>query len=137
MKVKAFTKEDKKYVTAYDVEKSRDIIRDMRDDESTPADYLLTAANCLQGVYHAEVVNAAARVACNRRVWDAYSVGSGDLDVYVEGLAKVEYFDGSRYGVAYVEMGAYLSDIWQLTGSDVDDATTTSMFYLTWYKMNQ
>lgn len=137
MKVKAFTKEDKKYVTAYDVEKSRDIIRDMKEDESTPAEYLEMAAKCLAGVYHAETITAAARVSCNRRVWDAYSVGSGDLDVYIEGLAKVEYQDGSRYGSAYVEIGAYLSDIWQLTGSDEADATTTAMFYLTWYKMNQ
>lgn len=137
MKVKAFTKEDKKYVTAYDVEKSREIIRDMKEDESTPAEYLKTAAKSLECVYHAEIINAAARVSCNRRVWDAYSVGSGDLDIYIEGLAKVEYFDGSRYGSAYVEIGAYLSDIWQLTGCNEDDATTTSMFYLTWYKMNQ
>jgi hypothetical protein len=136
MKVKAFTKEDKKYVTAYDVEKSREIIRDMKEDESTPAEYLETAAKSLKGVYHAEIINAAARVACNRRVWDAYSAGSQDLDIYVEGLAKVEYNDGNRYRVAYVEIGAYLSDIWQLTGSEEDDATTTSMFYLTWYNMS-
>lgn len=136
MKVKAFTPEDKKIVTAYDVEKSREIIRDMREDESTPAEYLGIAARSLRGVYHADIVNATARVACNRRAWDAYSVGSGDLDVYIEGLAKVEYRDGSRYGAAYVEIGAYLSDIWQLTGSDDEDATTTSFFYLTWYKKN-
>lgn len=132
MKVKAFTKEAKKYVTAYDVEKSRDIIRDMKEDESTPADYLLTAAKCLNGVYHADVIQADARMECNRRVWDAYSAGSQDLDVYIEGLAKVEYNGGS----AYVEIGAYLSDIWQLTGSEEDDATTTGMFYLTWYNMS-
>ena len=136
MKVKAFTKEDKKYVTAYDVEKSREIIRDMKEDESTPAEYLETAARSLKGVYHAEIINAAARVSCNRRVWDAYSVGSQDLDIYVEGLAKVEYNDGNSDRVAYVESGAYLSDIWQLTGSEEDDATTTSMFYLTWYNMS-
>ena len=136
MKVKAFTPEDKKIVTAYDVEKSREIIRDMREDESTPAEYLETAARSLGGVYHADIVNATARVACNRRAWDAYSVGSGDLDVYIEGLAKVEYFDGGRYGAAYVEIGAYLSDIWHLTGSDDEDITTTGFFYLTWYKQN-
>lgn len=137
MKVKAFTKEDKKYVTAYDVEKSREIIRDMKEDESTPAEYLETAAKSLKGVYHAEIINAAARVSCNRRVWNAYSAESQDLDIYVEGLAKVEYNDGKRYRVAYVEIGAYLSDIWQLTGSEEDDATTTSMFYLTWYDMSR
>lgn len=136
MKVKGFTKEAKKYVTAYDVEKSREIIRDMKEDESTPAEYLETAAKSLKGVYHADVIQADARMECNRRVWDAYSAGSQDLDIYVEGLAKVEYNDGSRYRVAYVEIGAYLSDIWQLTGSEEDDATTTSMFYLTWYNMS-
>lgn len=136
MKVKAFTNEDKKCITAYDLEKSRELIRDMREDESTPAEYLLTAAKCLRGVFHADIINAGARVACNRRAWDAYSAGSGDLDIYLEGLAKVEYNTGSGYGSAYVEIGAYLSDIWQLTGSEDGDATTVSMFYQTWYKMS-
>lgn len=130
MKVKAFTKDEKRYVTAYEYEKSRDIIRDMRDDESTPAEYLKIAIKALSGVYDADVIKADAKVACNRRVWDAYSVGSEQLDVYIEGVAKVE----SESGPAYIECGAYLSDIWQLTGDQDADATTTSMFYLTWYR---
>ena len=130
MKVKGFTKEDKKFITAYDVEKSRDIIRDMKEDESTPADYLKTAVKCLQGVYHADIIQAEAKTACNRRVYDAYSAGSGDLDIYVDGLAKVETYES---GPAYVEIGAYLSDIWQLTGDQDADMTTTAMFYTTWF----
>lgn len=57
-----------------------------------------------------KVFEATARTARNSRIaWDTYGEGSGYMDVWVEATAKT-----SR---GFIEVGAYLSDIWK-TGAE-------------------
>lgn len=52
-----------------------------------------------------EVITAKAETAKNCRVWDAYGDGSNDMDVWITATAKIDR--------GFLEIGAYLSDIWQ------------------------
>ena len=129
MKVKGFTKEDKKTITAYEYEKSRDIIQAMREDESTPAEYVKMIADHIPGAYVDEIVTAEAKIATYANVWNAYDDESGHLDVMLEGLAKVYSEDGP----AYIEIVGYLSDVWQFGGDGDENAAIMRRCGCWWY----
>ena len=105
--------------TVSDVERARRVIEAEREDEETPAGWLEYAArealrnSMYDSGYVERVIEATARTARNSRAWNAYGEGTENMDVWVGGIAKVRTGKGDD---AYIEVGAYLSDIW-LTGS--------------------
>lgn len=68
----------------------------LRDDDRNSFEYCI------------EVLKASAITAKNCRAWNLYGEETGDMDVWIEATAKTS--------MGFVEIGAYLSDIWQ-TGS--------------------
>lgn len=107
MKVK-FEKDYKDFYTLADVERAKKVISYEKDDEETPtgwAEYAIKEALKDTMEYCDEVIRASAETTRNNRIWDAYGEGTGTLDVWITALAK------TREG--FIEIGAYLSDIWQ------------------------
>ena len=103
----------KDFFTISDLEKAKAVIDCMKGDESKPKDYgkyavehaLKDSYECLE-----EVLEAKAEVEPNGRIFDAYG-DSGRMDVWMEITARTS--DG------YVEVSAYLTDIWSI-GGDAD-----------------
>lgn len=105
--------ESKRIVTVSELPAAKKIIRDMKDDASTAADYAASAVRALCG-YCDEVFRASAEIAKNGRVYDAYDTGSGNLDVWISFIARADNRE-------IVEGGAYLTDIWDITGDENDE----------------
>ena len=106
-------KEDKKYITLDQAPIVREIIADMKEDENTVADWAKYAISAPYNhrEYSIEVLKASAKIAKNNRAWNALNEHSGDLDVWINATAYVSCADGYEF----IMIGAYLSDIWQLT----------------------
>lgn len=109
MKVR-LDKEEKKYITLDEAPLVREIITDMKEDESTPADYAgyAIAAAYDNRTYSIEVLKASAKIAKNARAWNVLNAHSKTLDVWIEATAYVN-------GDEFIMIGAYLSDIWQIS----------------------
>lgn len=109
MKVKLL-KEDKKLITLADAAVVRQIITNMKEDEFTPADYAEIAIRAAYNgiVSPIEVLKASAKISTNCRVMNALTENSGNLDIWIKATAYVN-------GNSYIMIGAYLSDIWQIT----------------------
>lgn len=105
----------KDYYTLNDLEKAKAVIKFMKDDSSSVkeyAEYALNEALRDADIYSMGIITAEARTAKNSRgrvLRDAYGEDTGSMDVWVEALAKTNE--------GYIEIGAYLTDIWQ-TGGD-------------------
>ena len=107
MKV-AFEKDYKKYLTIAEVEAAKAIIEEQKEDEETAsgwAEYAVREA--LKGTrdYLVKVIEAKAEIAGNCRVWNAYNLDSGKLDIWIDATARTA--DG------FIIIGAYLTDIWE------------------------
>lgn len=103
----------KSIYTLEDLEKAKAIIRYEKDDEETAkgwAGYAAGEALKDTGDVVRRVIEADARTAKNCRIWNEYGEGTGDMDVWIEGLAETS--DG------FIQVGAYLSDIWQTGTKD-------------------
>ena len=126
MKVK-LTQEMKKYITMDQAPKARAIIADMKEDESTPSDYIRYAISAVYdgNSYNVEVLKAEAEIAKNCRCWNAYGEDSENLDVWVEATA---YANGDEFLI----IGAYLTDIWNITGDN--NREIASRFYVRRFK---
>lgn len=110
MKV-ALQKDYRSFYTLDDMDIAKRIIAEEKEDEETATGWAEYAVNEYlrdSDEYLREIIKADARTARNGRIWDAYFDGSGSMDVWIECLAKTSE--------GYIELGAYLSDIW-LTGS--------------------
>lgn len=109
----AMDKDYKRYYTINEVDVAKRIIKqEKEEDESTPAEWAEYAVReALRGTNKSlcEVITATARISKNCRAWDAYFEGSWNLDIWIEALARTTE--------GYIEIGAYLSDIWQ-TGAN-------------------
>lgn len=103
-------KEDKRYITLEDAPVVHQIIADMKEDESTAADYAKYAIDAAYDLraYGIEVLKASAKIAKNARAWNAYNDHSETLDIWINATAYVN-------GNEFIIIGAYLSDIWQIT----------------------
>ena len=94
--------------TVSDLERARAVIKMMREDESVVAEYAeMAVSEALNGRLDSlrRVLKATAHTAKNCRVWDAYELGSEDMDVWVNAIAETVF--------GFIRIGAYLSDIWQ------------------------
>lgn len=107
MKV-SLEKEYRRWYTLEELDQAKQVIAAEKEDEETAkgwAAYAVREALKGTGDYDREVLQASARTARNCRAWDAYGEGSGTMDVWIEALARTA--DG------FIDIGAYLSDIWQ------------------------
>jgi len=112
MKVSMFTKEDKQYITVAQWETAREIVKDMKEDDATPAWYMEIVAKAVPDFYPEEVIKADAKMATWAGVLNAYSDHSGNLDIMLTGLVA-----GDRTGRrVYVEISTYLSEVWKIDG---------------------
>ena len=107
MKVK-LEKDYKKYYTMLDVDRAKLVIQFEKEDDETAAgwaEYAVREALQDSMEYCNEIIRASAETSRNHRIWDAYGEGTGSMDVYITALAKTSE--------GFIEIGAYLSDIWQ------------------------
>ncbi|KAI4438931.1 hypothetical protein FMM80_00670 [Schaedlerella arabinosiphila] len=111
MKVKLL-KKDKQFITLAEVPIVRQIILDMKEDECTVGKYAEMAVRAAfnGNAFGIEVLKASASIARNGRVWNLYSDESGTLDIWIDATVCVNDNE-------FIIIGAYLSDIWQITGS--------------------
>lgn len=111
MKVKLL-KKDKQFITLAEVPIVRQIILDMKEDECTVEKYAEMAVRAAfnGNTFGIEVLKSSASIARNGRVWNLYSDGSGTLDIWIDATVCVNDNE-------FIIIGAYLSDIWQITGS--------------------
>lgn len=98
-------------LTLADMPKVREIRKQMKEDGNL-LDYLTSAARvAANGNFNFSVYDAHAFIAKNGRVSDYYTHDSGNLDIWLEGLA----FD--PFAGAYM-IGVYLSDVYNITGDN-------------------
>ena len=128
MKVR-ITKEAKSWLTLAEAPAANAIIRSMKEDESDAKEYATMAVNCIGSAcghtnWCTRVLEADAEIDGNYRIWDAYSSEfgkeSGRLDVWISFTARTTE--------GYIEGGAYLTDIWNITG-DNQDELASHMYY--------
>lgn len=91
------------------VEIARRVIKHEREnDDETPngwAEYAVREALKDSGDFLREIITAKAEIAENCRIYDAYFEGSAYMDVWISAVA--------RTANGFIEVHAYLSDIWQ------------------------
>lgn len=106
--------ESKRQLLVSDLPEAKAIVKSMKeDDEYTPAQYLTMAVNCIGFGWTHTVYEATARISKNCHIWNAFSETSGELDIWIEGVAKTSS--------GFVEIGAHLTDIWAITGDNADE----------------
>lgn len=101
-------KDYKDFYTVSDLERAKEIIKIEKDDLETPkgwAEYAVREALKGTDEFDRDVLEASARTAKNRKAWNCYYEGSYDMDVWITATA--------RTSKGMIEIGAYLSDIWQ------------------------
>ena len=107
-------KEYKSRYTLTDIEAAKAVIKyEKEEDEETAKGWTEYAVReALRGGddYLEYVIEASAETARNCRAWNAYGEGTQDMDVWIRGTAR------TRKG--FVEVGAYLTDIWT-TGAEI------------------
>lgn len=126
MKVR-LEKEEKKYITLEEAPIVREIIASMKEDESTVEEYAEMAIRVAYNgnAYHIETMKASAKIAKNCRACNAYSNNSNSIDIWIEATAYVNQDE-------FIIIGAYLSDIWQISGSK--DQEIVSYMYIRRFK---
>ena len=108
MKGITFPKDYKKYMTISEVEAAKAMIAEQREEDETTvgwAEYAVREALKDTGDYLDRILEAKAEISGNSRVWNAYNLDSGKLDIWIEATARTER--------GFIIVGAYLSDIWQ------------------------
>ena len=119
MKVK-MTADSKRLVSLEDAKMVSRIIREMKDDEETAEGYARYAVNAASEYGTVKVYEAEAEIAKNSRVWNAYGEDTKDFDVWIKATARTS--DG------FVDVGAYLTDIWALTGDNYNEIAQKYMY---------
>lgn len=122
-------KEYRDIFTVAEMDAAKQIIKDCREDSNKPSEYAEMAIICAfnGNTYGLKVFEASAKVARNERVYDRFFEGSKRLDVWIEATAKVNID-------CFVEIGFYLSDVWEITGHKEDDADFINKCYIREYK---
>ena len=107
------TAEAKKFITVSEMPIVRQMIEGLKEDENTAKEYAEMAARVAMGGYVVKVFEASAEIAKNCRAWNNYTNNSGDLDVWVNFTALTSE--------GFVMGGAYLTDIWNITGDNNEE----------------
>lgn len=123
MKV-TFSAEYKRLFTLEEYHIAKQIVKDMKNDESTAEEYARSAVNAIGRAYDigscSVVYSCSAVVSKNSRVYDYYSDGSGALDIWLEGVARTDE--------GFLDFGAYLSDIWSLSDENAAEIARYHMY---------
>lgn len=109
-------KEDKKHITLAEAPLVREIINDMKEDESTPAEYAEYAIRAAYNhtAYNFEILKSSAKIVKNCRAWNALNNHSENFDIWIETTAYVNNNE-------FIIIGACLSDIWMLTADNIKE----------------
>lgn len=94
--------------TIDDLDRAKRVIHCTKDDGQSAnywAEYAVNEALKGTSDYLDKILEATATTAKNSRAWNCYDDDSQRMDVWVEAIAKT--WNG------FIEIGAYLSDIWQ------------------------
>lgn len=112
-----FSKEYKREFTVAEYEIATRLKREY-EDETPAAEYLKDAANLFG--YAGEVIRARAEISKNIRTYNAFGDYTETLDIWITGLVyMVDYGPDNR--AAYLELGAYLTDIWNIAANNHDE----------------
>lgn len=103
----------KQFFTIEEVQTAKQMIKEFKEDESTVTEYAEMAARTCNFGWIERVFEAKATIEKNRRAWNAYSDTSKSLDVWID--ATVQTSSG------FLILGAYLTDIWNITGDENDE----------------
>lgn len=104
-------KEVHEHLTMHDITEARKIISQEKTNTLTATEAATMIGQAvIKYPSDLKVLEASAEIAGNCRVWNYYTDDSRNLDVWVN-------FRIRSYG-EYIEGGAYLSDVFQLTGDD-------------------
>jgi len=101
----------KKIFTIEEVTAAKQIIAELKEDESSAADmatYAIHEALTDRNDFINKIFEVSAVVTTNIRAWNSYNDNSGHLDVWIEATASTEK--------GFVTVGAYLTDIWKTGG---------------------
>ena len=123
MKVK-ITADSKKIIRMYQVDVAKRIVKSLAEDEMSAADYAVYAVNAIMASRQDgcdRILECTAEIAGNGRAWNSILEDSENLDVWISGIARTY--------TGYVEFGAYLTDIWNLTGEDDEAEYMYSAIY--------
>lgn len=123
----SITKDSKRVITLEEVEQARKIIESEKENDSVNyyAEMAVDAAATLHGGDDCvKVLEASAEIAKNQRLWNFYHEESRDLDVWVRVTART--YRG------FCIVGAYLSDIYQLTSDNKKEIAASHMF-IRWF----
>ena len=106
-------KDYKKWMRIYQLEQAKIVIDyEKNEDEYTAKDWAEYAINealkhrceCIE-----EILKVSAEIAGNCRIYNAYG-DTGEIDVWIEAIAKTSN--------GFIEVGAYLTDIWDTGAKD-------------------
>lgn len=114
------TADMKKVITVSEMPTVNILIKAMKEDETDVKEYAAMAARVAAGTNRVTILEASAEVAKNERVWNGMFNDSEDFDVWVKFTAYA--------GDCFVMGGAYLSDIWNITGWDWDKEIREHMY---------
>lgn len=109
------TKVAKQWLTVAQMPIVRQIIANLKEDETTAADAARQAASIIFGYSEGvKVFEASAEISGNKRIENYYTPNSGTLDIWI----NFSIFDEYK---GFVTGGAYLSDIWQQGAVDAKE----------------
>lgn len=112
MKV-TISNESKKIISLFEMPTVRQMIENLKEDEITAKEYAEMAARVAIGGYTVKVFEASASIAKNCRAENNYTNDSGNLDVWIDFTALTSE--------GFVIGGAYLTDIWNITGNNNEE----------------
>ena len=124
------TKESRKWMTVEELPYAKQIVKDMKDDDFSVADYAKMAADAIiWGRYNHDYVNrimeADAEICRDNGIaYEQFGEGCGRLGVWLRFTA--ETFDG------FLKVGCLLSDVWAL-GTDEARETLIGHSYIRYY----
>lgn len=113
----------KKMLSLEETKKAKQIIAGMKENEITETECIKKAicAACKKS-WCIEVFKASAIITKNFRIYNAFFEGSGKLDIWISATAQTA--DG------FMIIGAYLTDIWELTGCEEEDEEIINRMYI-------
>jgi hypothetical protein len=121
MKVQ-ITPKAKEILSVSEMPAARQIVKDFQEDEDLDR-YISSVARIVCGYNESfEVLRSSAEIAKNCRIRDYYGDNTADLDVWVYGLA-FNWF----YGL--IEIGAYISDVFSITGTAEDKDILNHIYF--------
>ena len=107
-----FTRKEKEYFTVAEMPVVKRIIEEMKENDLNSD--ITTLSHIITSTGDVTVFESSATIAKNRRVWNALSNDSRDVDIWIE----TTFFD-KYYG--FYMIGAYLTDIWKSDGNNSEE----------------